>query len=102
MSTMFRTRGYANVEVVHLDSNGDFKSDTVRVDGNFTSESGINKAVKSKIGEDNYIVRSIENHRVKYGAPEEEFWKIAKEIPNSDEIVPLAERSGEDKKNNKQ
>lgn len=101
MSTMFRTRGYANVEVVHIGKDGNFESETVRVDGNFTSESGIKKAVKRKIGNDDYIVRSIENHRVKYGAPEEEFWKIAKEIPNSDEIVPLTEKSEDDKKNNK-
>lgn len=101
MSTMFRTRGYANVELVYIGNDGDFESENIRVDGNFISESGIKKAVKRKVGDGDYIVRSIENHRVKYGAPEEEFWKIAKEIPNSDEIVPLAEKPEDDRENNK-
>ncbi len=101
MSTMFRTRGYAKVEVVHMTDKGNFETEYVNVTGNFTSVSGIKKALKKKLGGDDYIVKSIENHRVKFGAPEEEFWKIAKEIPNSDEIVPLTEKPEDNKNNNK-
>lgn len=101
MAQVVRTRGYALVEVVKVGKDGEFSTEKVEVPGKFTSENGVRKALKHMVAGDDYIVRSIENHRREYAAQEDEFWKIAKPT-GEDKVVDFgAPKVPEDNKNNK-